>query len=83
MQSGDRTPRAIGLAEALRGQLLGDQRRSEQLVLQPVPARLGDLRRRRAGQRHRGTGCRGPAGSPRSSSEGGEVDAVGVATATE
>ena len=38
MQSGASTPRAIGPAQALRGQLLGDQRRSEQLVLQPVAA---------------------------------------------
>ena len=67
MQSGRQHPERDGPAQALRGQLLGDERRPEELVLQPVTAGLGDLLARRCR-----AGARGP-----------EVGCVGVATATQ
>ncbi len=63
------------LAQPLRGELLGDQRRPEQLVLQPVAPGLGDIFRRHSRQGYRRAG-RGDGGRGDRGRHGHTVEAI-------
>ena len=75
---GRQNPERTGPAQPLRRQLLGDQGRPEQLVLQPVAAALGDALGHRPGRRHRSSGR---AGAPVAPSEPGRAATPGVPSA--